>query len=232
MLHNQSKSVQMGEMLNMIAHQWRQPLNAISASAISLAMKLELDELGPDDVREHLTYIQWRVQKMSQTINDFMNFFKPDQEVQRFSLMEVMQDIESLMIAQLSARGIQIIYDKNNPISIYSYKKELAHVLINIIANARDAYEGNHNTTKTIEISLIQNEDNIFVISVLDHAGGINPENFEKIFNPYFTTKEQGKGTGIGLYMSKRIVTEILDGSLEAKNSENGAEFVITLKNK
>lgn len=232
MLHDQSKSVQMGEMLNMIAHQWRQPLNAISASAISLAMKLELDEMEADDVREHLTYIQWRVQKMSQTINDFMNFFKPDHEVQRFSLTDVMKDIESLMIAQLQARGIQLIYDEYNPISICSYKKELAHILINIIANARDAYEGLHNSTKTIEISLMQHEDKIFIISISDHAGGIKPEILEKIFNPYFTTKEQGKGTGIGLYMSKRIVNEILEGSIEAKNTEDGAEFLITFKNK
>ncbi|OHD92323.1 sensor histidine kinase, partial [Sulfuricurvum sp. RIFOXYD12_FULL_44_77] len=231
MLHNQSKSVQMGEMLNMIAHQWRQPLNAISASAISVAMKLELDELEPDDIREHLTYIQWRVQKMSQTINDFMNFFKPDQEIQQFRLNDVMKDIESLMKAQLQGRGIKILYDQNNPTVISSYKKELAHVLINIIANARDAYEGLHLDVKTITISLTQFEENTLIISVRDCAGGVKPENLDKIFNPYFTTKDQGKGTGIGLYMSKRIVREILHGSIEVANTENGAEFFIVFKN-
>lgn len=232
MLHNQSKSVQMGEMLNMIAHQWRQPLNAISASAISVSMKLELEELEPDDIREHLTYIQWRVQKMSQTINDFMNFFKPDQEVQQFTLSDVMKEIESLMKAQLQARGIRILYDTRNPISIINYKKELAHVLINLIANARDAYEGRHLDVKTIEIVLTQDEEGVISIIVRDYAGGIDPKNMEKIFNPYFTTKDQGKGTGIGLYMSKRIVCEILNGSIEASNSADGAEFYITLKNK
>lgn len=231
MLHNQSKSVQMGEMLNMIAHQWRQPLNAISASAISLAMKLELDELGTDDIREHLTYIQWRVQKMSQTINDFMNFFKPDQEAQRFTLNDVMKEIESLMMAQLLGRGIRILYDEHNPIVIDSYKKELAHVLINIIANARDAYEGQHLEAKTITICLTQPEDGKLCISVSDCAGGIASENIDKIFDPYFTTKDQGKGTGIGLYMSKRIVNEILKGSLEASNTILGAEFRIIFKN-
>ncbi len=231
MLHNQSKSVQMGEMLNMIAHQWRQPLNAISASAISVAMKLELDELDPDDVREHLTYIQWRVQKMSQTINDFMNFFKPDQEIQQFKLNDVMKDIESLMKAQLQGRGIKILYDENNPILISSYKKELAHVLINIIANARDAYEGLHLDVKSINISLTQFEENTLIISVRDCAGGVKPENLDKIFNPYFTTKDQGKGTGIGLYMSRRIVREILHGSIEVVNTDNGAEFFIVFKN-
>lgn len=232
MLHNQSKSVQMGEMLNMIAHQWRQPLNAISASAISVSMKLELDELEPDDIREHLTYIQWRVQKMSQTINDFMNFFKPDQEVQEFRLSDVMKEIESLMKAQLQARGVRILYDALNPIIVISYKKELAHVLINIIANARDAYEGQHVDAKTIEIELTQDDEQTIAIRIRDRAGGISPENMEKIFNPYFTTKDQGKGTGIGLYMSKRIVCEILGGSIEASNTEEGAMFLITFKNK
>lgn len=232
MLHNQSKSVQMGEMLNMIAHQWRQPLNAISASAISVSMKLELDELGSDDIREHLTYIQWRVQKMSQTINDFMNFFKPDQEVQQFKLRDVMKEIESLMKAQLQARGIRLYYDTRTPILMCSYKKELAHVLINIIANARDAYEGKHINTKTIEVALVQDEEQNVTVSVRDQAGGIEEEHMEKIFNPYFTTKDQGKGTGIGLYMSKRIVCEILGGSIEAKNKNGGAEFTITFKNK
>jgi signal transduction histidine kinase len=232
MLHNQSKSVQMGEMLNMIAHQWRQPLNAISASAISVSMKLELGELEPDDIREHLTYIQWRVQKMSQTINDFMNFFKPDQEVQQFKLRDVMKEIESLMKAQLQARGIRLYYDTRCTIVMCSYKKELAHVLINIIANARDAYEGQHINTKTIEIALVENDEENVTISVRDRAGGIEAENMEKIFNPYFTTKDQGKGTGIGLYMSKRIVCEILGGSIEANNIDGGAEFTITFKNK
>lgn len=232
MLHNQSKSVQMGEMLNMIAHQWRQPLNAISASAISVSMKLELDELQNDDIREHLTYIQWRVQKMSQTINDFMNFFKPDQEVQQFRLIDVMKEIESLMKAQLQARGIRLYYDTRSSIVMCSYKKELAHVLINIIANARDAYEGQQLTTKTIGITLEQDDEGNITISVRDRAGGIEAANMEKIFNPYFTTKDQGKGTGIGLYMSKRIVCEILGGSIEATNTEGGAEFIITFKNK
>lgn len=232
MLHNQSKSVQMGEMLNMIAHQWRQPLNAISASAISVSMKLELGELESEDIREHLAYIQWRVQKMSQTINDFMNFFKPDHEVQTFSLTDVMNDIESLMGAQLQARGIRLVYDPHNLLVMKNYKKELAHVLINLIANARDEYEGKYMEIKTIDIFLTQTAEGVNTIAVRDQAGGIAPENMDKLFNPYFTTKEQGKGTGIGLYMSKRIVCEILGGSLEAQNHGNGAVFFITFKNK
>ncbi|HLD23915.1 MAG TPA: HAMP domain-containing sensor histidine kinase, partial [Sulfuricurvum sp.] len=140
-------------------------------------------------------------------------------------------DIESLMKAQLQGRGIRILFDPNNTIVISSYKKELAHILINIIANARDAYEGLHLNVKTITISLTQSEENTLVLSVRDSAGGVNPENIDKIFDPYFTTKEQGKGTGIGLYMSKRIVQEILHGSIEVANTDEGAEFFILFKN-
>jgi C4-dicarboxylate-specific signal transduction histidine kinase len=136
-----------------------------------------------------------------------------------------------LMKVQLQGRGIEILYDIHNTILMNSYRKELAHVLINIIANARDAYEGQHIQIKSIDISLIQHEEETLLIFVRDHAGGIAPENFEKIFNPYFTTKDQGKGTGIGLYMSKRIVSEILNGTIDASNTEDGAEFVITFKN-
>ena len=168
---------------------------------------------------------------MSQTISDFMNFFKPDQEIQQFKLIDVMKDIESLMKAQLQGRGIRILFDPNNTIVISSYKKELAHILINIIANARDAYEGLHLNVKTITVSLTQSEENTLILSVSDSAGGVRPENLDKIFDPYFTTKEQGKGTGIGLYMSKRIVQEILHGSIEVANIGEGAEFSILFKN-
>jgi PAS domain S-box-containing protein len=232
LINNQSKSAQMGEMLNMIAHQWRQPLNAISASAISVAMKLDLEELNEESIRSHTTFIQSHVQKMSNTINDFMNFFKSEQEKQWFKLVDVMKDIESLMEVQLNSRGIRLSYDSNMPIQIFGYKKELAHVLINIIANARDAYELIHSETKIIEVALYKNEnENKIYIVVRDHAGGIPDEHMDKIFNPYFTTKEPGKGTGIGLYMSKRIMQEILRGSIFVSNSEDGAVFTLAISN-
>lgn len=123
------------------------------------------------------------------------------------------------------------MYDPENPILISSYKKELAHVLINIIANARDAYEGLHLDTKNIIITLTQFEEHTLILSVRDYAGGVKPENIYKIFDPYFTTKDQGKGTGIGLYMSKRIVQEILHGSIDVTNSDEGAEFFIIFNN-
>jgi len=227
-LHRQSKTSQMGEMLSMIAHQWRQPINAISASAMGLSMKQELGALTPEGIEEHATFVQQQTQKMSKTINDFMNFFKPEHEKTHFVFSAVIEDIRSLMGVQLQSRGIDIRCECGLEQTIFGYEKELAHVLINLIANARDAYEANPVEEQAIILALSQEADAL-KISVSDHAGGI-PENIlETIFDPYFTTKEQGKGTGIGLYMSRRIVEEVLHGTIEATNCEKGACFTITL---
>ncbi|MEA3372331.1 MAG: ATP-binding protein [Campylobacterota bacterium] len=228
MLHNQSKSVQMGEMLNMIAHQWRQPLNAISASAISVAMKQELKLLVKEDIAAHAKFVQQHTQKMSKTINDFMNFFKPEQEMKDFKFEMIMEDIRSLMEAQLESRGIALLFNHGSDIVMHGYIKELAHVLINLISNSRDAFEKSSVEKAAITISLVK-EGQGYQITVADNAGGIPDSVMEKMFNPYFTTKEQGKGTGIGLHMSQRIVQEVLLGTIEAENDNGGAIFTIRL---
>jgi signal transduction histidine kinase len=228
LIFNQSKSVQMGEMLNMIAHQWRQPLNAISASAIGIEMQQELGGLTPEAIIEHSDFVQKQTQQMSKTINDFMNFFKPEHERKSFYVHELMDEIVSLMGMQLKSRGISLRYDKQSPIIINGYLKELAHVMINLIANARDAYESVVMDEKPIDISFFEDAE-CWRIKVEDHAGGIPEELLEKVFDPYFTTKEQGKGTGIGLYMVRRIVKEIFSGTIEVSNSANGACFEIVI---
>ena len=230
-LNRQSKTSQMGEMLSMIAHQWRQPLNAISASAIALTMKHELDSLSSDDITTHADFVQQQTQRMSKTINDFMNFFKPEKEKNSFTMNEIMEDIRSLMDVQLRSRNIELVCHGSGAIPIYSYEKELAHVLINLIANSRDAYESHPAENQTIDLAAtIENEH--VTISVADHAGGIPPEHIDAVFDPYFTTKEQGKGTGIGLYMSRRIVQEVLQGEIRVNNQDDGVCFDITIPNK
>lgn len=228
LLHNQSKSVQTGEMLSMIAHQWRQPLNAISASAIGVSMKHELNELTDDEITNHTSFVQKHTQLMSKTITDFMDFFKPENEKQQFNLVDIMNDILSLMGTQLDSRGIKVQYDKKSPVIINGYRKELSHVLINFITNSRDAYEKMNSIEKTIDINFYEEAD-IWSIVIQDYAGGIQIEIIDKIFNPYFTTKEQGKGTGIGLYMSKRIIEEVFNGRIEVKNINSGANFAIII---
>jgi len=228
LLHNQSKSVQMGEMLSMIAHQWRQPLNAISASAIAVAMKQELGMMDEESLLEHSRFIQSQAQQMSKTINDFMDFFKPEHEKKCFGVVEVMDEISSLIGAQLRSRGIELHFDPSSEIRIDGYFKELSHVMINLIANARDAYEEKRSLKRQIEVGFAESSER-WHISVQDYAGGIPDEHLEKIFNPYYTTKEPGKGTGIGLYMSRRIISEVFNGTLEVRNHEGGARFSIEI---
>jgi C4-dicarboxylate-specific signal transduction histidine kinase len=225
-LHKQAKNAQMGEMISMIAHQWRQPLNAVNASAINISLLQSMNLCKDKDLEEHCEFVQEQTQRMSKIINDFMNFFKPDEKSTTFILEELIEDIKNLMGIQLKNRNILLncIDGCNEP--IVSYKKELEHVLINLISNARDAFEENQKEDAYINISYIVEEGKQIII-VEDNAGGIPEGIIEKIFDPYFTTKGAGKGTGIGLHMTKRIVKEILQGSINVENTKDGARFLI-----
>jgi len=230
LLFLQSKHAQMGEMISMIAHQWRQPLNAISASSIRLSMLNTLNDLAKEEITSISKFIQKETQDMSQIINDFMNFFKPVPQTSLVSLDNILSEIRSLIEGQLKSKGIILIVngeDIHTPIS--GYRQELSNVLINLIVNAKDAFDGKtvESPTITVELSL---KEGVCTLIVRDNAGGVPEAIMNKIFNPYFTTKEQGKGTGIGLYMSKRIVEEILNGSIEVYNRGGGAVFELSMK--
>lgn len=228
-LHQQAKDAQMGQMLSMIAHQWRQPLNAISASSINLSLLNDLDAIDSNQIKKHVDFIQNQTQKMSKTIDDFMNFFKPEKNKTNFTFDMIEEQILSLMEAQLKSRGIEISFVVKGENEINSYEKELEHILINIIANARDAYEGKDREIKKIVVEFDNSDAKYLHISVTDNAGGIEPKYLDAIFNPYFTTKEQGKGTGIGLYMTRRIIQEVFDGDINASNTQDGAIFTMRI---
>jgi len=229
-LLRQSKLAQMGEMINMIAHQWRQPLNAISASAIKLSMQNQLDLLTSKEVEKTSSFIQDSAQKMSQTINDFMNFTKPKQEKESIFLDDLLNEIFSLIENQLKDHNIEVEVSSEVDFPLYIPKQELQHVLINLITNARDALNEAQQEEKKIIIKTNFN-NNICTITVEDNAGGIPDEHKEQIFEPYFTTKEQGKGTGIGLYMSRKILKELLNGEIAVSNKNGGASFEVILHN-
>jgi len=229
LLYEHAKNAQMGEMLSMIAHQWRQPLNAISASAINLSLLQEFHQLDDKTILKHSEFIQDSTQKMSGTINTFMDFFKPKKEKTDFMFSEIIDEIDIIIGPQLKNRNIELIYDNNNDIMLHSYKAELSHMLLNIIINARDAYEDKEIKDKTIEVICFKDDKKGITIQIKDKAGGIPEEVIRKIFNPYFTTKEQGKGIGIGLHMAKRIVEEIFKGMISANNVNDGAIFTIEL---
>ena len=227
-LLEQSKLAQMGEMINMIAHQWRQPLNTLSAIAIGLEMKEEMGVINDDDVKEASTKIQNIVQDMSNVINEFLNVAKNSGKKETFLLNDVIEDVLGLIKAQFSAHNIEIDLDIKDEIILTTYKSDVLHILLNLVSNARDVLDERKKDNKKIFIKAYK-KDNFVHIEVEDNAGGIDEAIIDRIFEPYFTTKEPGKGTGLGLYMSKKIAKERLKGDLCVENSDKGAKFILKI---
>ncbi len=221
----QSKQAQMGEMISMIAHQWRQPLNAISATSINSSILSTMEMLGDEQIQEDSEFIQEQCQLMSQTIDTFMNFVKPAKESKVFKLLHTVEAILNIMGTQLANHNIKIsVNTKDESISIKGHEDLLEQVIINILSNARDAFGEIEINDKFINID-IEQKDSIASITIEDNAGGIKEDVREKIFNPYFTTKEQGKGTGLGLYMSIGIMKKSFNGDLIYSATEGGSSF-------
>ncbi len=228
LMFQQAKYAQMGEMLSMIAHQWRQPLNAVSSAAINLKMEVELGTLSDENVITQAEFIEKQTAKMSDTINDFMNFFKPEKDKHEFLIKTVVDEVRNIIKAQLNSRSIEFLTEMDESLKIVGFKNEFEHILLNIIANARDAFEEKSIENKQIKIRSFQDGGNI-KIEVFDNAGGISDEIMDKIFNPYFTTKLDINGTGIGLYMTKIMVERNFKGDISASNINGGALFTIVI---
>ena len=229
LLLEQSKLAQMGEMLNMIAHQWRQPLNALSASAIKLSFQSDLDLLNKETVEGTSRFIQKEVQKMSNIINDFMEFNKPTSNSE-FFIIDAVNEVLKVTKAQFKNRAIILDVNVDTELKVFHNIKSIEHVLLNILTNSKDAFEDKKEiSNKKIKIFTLEDEHSIS-LHIEDNAGGIAVDIIDKVFNAYFTTKEQGKGTGIGLYMSKRMIEDIKAASLVVQNIYNGALFSIIFK--
>jgi len=218
---------QMGEMVGMIAHQWRQPLNAISAATIQLTMKYEMDMMSKDDFLTTQKFIQDECQKMSKVIDTFMEYSKNEAKLENFYFKEVMQTIDKLIGIEFKLKNISIKENLENDFEIYGNKNMLEQIVLNIIVNAKDAFEENDINDRKIDIIAKDKK-----IEISDNAGGIDDEVAKKIFNPYFTTKEQGKGTGLGLYMAKKIMKEHFNGELYYEKLENGSKFILDFENR
>ena len=224
----QSKAAQMGEMINMIAHQWRQPLNAISSAVIKLDMQNSMDILTKEELHKTAKFIEDMTQQMSQTINDFMNFTKPTHQKELIDFDKIFKDIFKIIGTQLNNLNISVNIEIEDNVSIYTYKQEIEHILMNLITNARDALEELENNSKRISIK-IYTKNHLCIIKIIDNAGGIHEDIIDRVFDPYFTTKESNKGTGLGLYMSKKILQEYLNGNIFVRNKNDGAEFTIIM---
>ncbi len=225
LLQQQSKMAQMGEMLGSIAHQWRQPLNTVSTSIQNLKYDYKENLLSDEKyVKSFIDENKKTIKFMSQTIDDFRNFFRVDKEKNDFDIKEATKSVIDMQSAQLKEHKIKLTFTADTFI-FYGLEGEYQQVILNIISNAKDVLVENKIINPTIEIIV---ED--YMVIIKDNAGGIPTEILERIFEPYFTTKEQGKGTGIGLYMSKMLIEDGMGGSLSVKNSEDGAIFCIDFR--
>ena len=224
LLMHQSKLAALGEMLGNIAHQWRHPLTRLSLLIQNLEMAFKMNKLDNERFEKFKNNALSQIEYMSQTIDDFTNFFKKDTEKEYFCPKEIIEQALQLMDARIKQNKLEIIFDVKNTEEVEGYKSEFSQVILNIINNAIDILKEKNIKDKKIWIRI-----NGKKIEIEDNAGGIPEDIKDKIFEPYFTTKFQSQGTGIGLYMSRVIITQHFNGELYAYNSKNGAVFVIKL---
>ena len=234
-LAQQSKMAAMGEMLGNIAHQWRQPLSVITTVATGMKLQKEFENLDDKTFDEAIENITNSALYLSKTIDDFRSFFKSDKKETFFSIKETFEKVLKLTNSQFKNHEITIIKEIDD-FQIYGFENEFIQVLINILNNSKDALI-NKKENKLIFIKTFEDDENNFVIKIKDNGGGIENKILDKVCEPYFTTKHQSTGTGIGLYMAEEIIEKHMNGILEINNCkfsyENeeyvGAEVTILL---
>ena len=216
----QTRFAALGEMIGNIAHQWRQPLSAISSTASSTSVQIDLGISDDKDVKKSLGNILNYVSFLTQTIEDFRSFFKEDKEKVDFNIVNIFKNTKTITNASYTDYQITLIEDfKEESLITNGFPNELSQVFLNVLNNAKDVLveKVSHNRRVLIEASA---SDTHCIIEITDNAGGISQEISDKIFDPYFTTKHQSQGTGIGLYMSKEIIEKHMMGTLTTYNKE------------
>jgi len=231
MLH-QSRQAAMGEMLESIAHQWRQPLNIIGLATVNLETHYTLDSMTEKDFHEKMNIISLNIRYMSQTIDDFRKFLHPDRETIVFHPRKSIEDVLIILGAQFESSNVVTTLNINCGFSFYGVENEFKQVMIILFNNAIDVIKSQIEE-KSIEqgkITIVFSCDNKDgIIEVIDNGGGISDEIIENIFNPYFTTKHDACGTGIGLYLAKNIIESRMKGSLSVKTINFGSCFTIKI---
>jgi len=223
-LIQQSRLAQMGEMISMIAHQWRQPLAAISATSASIELKAGLNKLDNDTAQQKAHDISNFAQHLSRTIDDFRDFFKPTKKKIETSYDELVASVLKIIGVSIKNKDIELIQELNCHDRFITYPNELKQVILNLIKNAEDALLEKEIENPYIKISTYKENDR-YILEVSDNAGGVKEGIMENIFDPYFSTKTEKEGTGLGLYMSKTIIEEHCNGELSVSNDAEGAVF-------
>ncbi|MEA1914752.1 MAG: PAS domain S-box protein, partial [Campylobacterota bacterium] len=227
MLH-QSRLAQMGEMISMIAHQWRQPLSAINSASMALNVKARLGTSDEKTTLEQTQNITDYAQHLSTTIDDFREFFKPNKEKRETNYTTLVHSVLAIIESSIVNQNISIDKELNCEKSFNSYPNEIKQVILNLVKNSEDILIDNNIDEPFIKIKTYEQEG-LCVLEVSDNGGGVPQDIINNIFNPYFSTKTKKDGTGLGLYMSKTIIEEHCEGKLNVANNEYGAVFTIIL---
>lgn len=235
LLLQQSKLTALAEMMSAIAHQWRQPLNALGIMIQDIKIARQFGELNDEYLDNFDASAMKQVKTMSKTIDDFRNFFKPDNKKEDFALISATLDVVSLINPQLEHYGIATnVYspldiDEPGEALIHGYPNEFKQLVLNILSNSKDAIvekkekDGEYDAFINVEIGVASEDGNRYAFArVIDNGSGIDPKVLPRVFEPYFTTKEQGKGTGVGLYMTKMIIEQNMGGTITATNRQGG----------
>ncbi|MBE0491218.1 MAG: PAS domain-containing sensor histidine kinase [Sulfurospirillum sp.] len=228
-LFQQSRLASMGEMIGNIAHQWRQPLSELGI--ILYKIKKIMSKNNDDDplFLENYNAAKTVIKKMSDTIDDFRDFFNPHRPKEIFFIEDVLHEAMVMMLGTLKKNEIAVSIDVIENVKVKGYLNEFSQVLINLFNNSKDAFNANVIKQKRVNLKIQAIDKNYAMITYQDNAGGIPEDIIDKIFEPYFTTKHASIGTGIGLYMSRMIVQNSMKGTIEAKNCNGGVCFFIKI---
>lgn len=222
------RQAQMGELLSMIAHQWRQPLSSIGTISANIQLLIELDKCSPNQVIELARKIDFHTAHLANTVSDFRNLYNPNKKPKEANLEDICHKSIALLSGTLAQENIivEVICAFNS--TVYTYPDEILQVLIALLKNSHDAIVERGVADPIITIEGKENRESFLVI-VEDNAGGIDEVVFPKLFDPYFSTKDEKNGTGLGLYMAKMLIEDHCKGAIRVENSRSGALFTITI---
>ncbi len=226
MLLQQCRLASMGEMIDAIAHQWRQPLMHINAVLMNLEQSIDSHTLSEKSAQEKIDELSRLTEYMSGTIEDFRHLFKKEKERTHFNPTDVIQHALSIMKNRLG--GIKVILNDQNGKLLSAHRGELFQVIMTLLENAIEVLDQTKPLLPTIKITIKDKDDNM-IIRVEDNGGGIMPEKIQKIFDPYYTTKDHTGGSGLGLYIAKIIIEQNMCGTITVSNTDEGAAFVLKI---
>ena len=230
LLEQQSKMAAMGEMMDAVAHQWKQPLNALSMYSDLLKSDYDDGLVDKAYIESFSNDVQFQIEHMVNTLNEFRSFFRPNKDATYFGIKRSIVSVTLLVKDEFLRNNIDIIIDSDKEILIYAIENEFKHIILNLINNAKDAFNERNIQKRTIHIGFKEDNEHVYLY-VHDNAGGIPKDVIDNIFKPNVTTKEDGKGSGIGLYMSTQIAHK-MDAKLTVENREGGARFLLTIHKK